>query len=204
MAAEPAPDPPADRISYADFGRGFFAHAVTEERILAGFSGLAGDPIEFGPIGAGPGKIAQIKADGEVGQPSVQRQEADELSFLLTIPVDLDLEIDLGLDRHIFHVKVDVALTITARAAPPLRVVIDIEKPTARDVTVDIGTDTIRAALFQRVAGVDNEIRRFVAKYIGRELEKPHIVAARDIDIAERIDAGWRRAALGGPDEDQG
>ena len=70
--------------------------------------------------------------------------------------------------------------------------IIDIEPPTSRDVTVDLKADGMRADLFGRLAGVDREIRRFVARYVTREIDKPHIRAARDIDVAARIDGAWK------------
>lgn len=181
-------EPGADRISYAEFGTRFFEHAVTEGRIVGALGGLAGDRIEFGPIGAGPGRIAQVSAEGEIGEASAERLAGTEVAFRLSIPVDLDLRIDLGVDEHHYHAAVVVGLTLTARAADPLRVVIDVDPPTWRDVEVELETEALRSAMLRRVAGIDREIGRFVARYVARELDKPHIVAARDIDVAGRID----------------
>jgi hypothetical protein len=180
-----------DRVSYGLFGARFFEHAVTEERIVGALSSLAGDPIEFGPIGAGPGRLAQVSAAGVVGQASAEPIPGEEVAFRLSIPVDLDLEIDLGVDRHNFRVGVAVGLTLTARAAEPLRVVIDVDEPTWRDVAVAVEADTLRASVLKRVAGIEREIGRFVARFVARELEKPHIRAARDIDVGARIDHAW-------------
>lgn len=181
----------AERVSYAVFGARFFEHAVTEERIVGALSSLAGDPIEFGPIGAGPGRLAQVSAAGVVGEASAEPIPGEEVAFRLTIPVDLDLRIDLGVDQHDFRVTVAVGLTLVARAAEPLRVVIDVDEPTWRDVTVTVEADTLRASVLKRVAGIDREIGRFVARFVTRELEKPHIRAARDIDVGARIDHAW-------------
>jgi hypothetical protein len=192
MPMDANPQPADDRISYASFGARFFEHAVTEARIVGALDGLAGEPIEFGPIGAGPGKIAQVRAKGRVGAASARRIAGDDVVFRLSIPVTLDLHIDLGVDQHNFHATVTIGLTLTARAADPLRVVIDIDTPSRRDVTVAMEADGLRAAVFQRVVGIDREIGRFVAKYVTRELDKPHIRAARDIDVAARIDQAWK------------
>lgn len=193
--AEPADDTPADaeRISYAEFGERFFLHAVTEERIVAGLRGLAGEPIEFGPIGAGPGKFAKVSATGELGVATAEPTEGELIAFHLVIPVALDLLIDLGVDKHSFHADVEVNLALTARAADPLRVLIDVEAPTSKDVTVELQADGIRAEVLSRVGGFDREIRRFIARYVTRELDKPQISKARDIDVAARIDHGWRK-----------
>lgn len=184
--------PPGDRISYAVFGERFFVHAVTEERIVGALRGLAGDKIEFGPIGAGPGKIAKVSAVGELGLASAAPMPGDLVAFVLTIPVALDLTIVLGPDQHIFHAALEVSLDLTAQAADPLRVVIDVETPTSRNVTVKLEAEGVRAEVLSRVAGIDREIRRFVAKYVAREIDKPHIRRARDIDVAARIDSAWK------------
>lgn len=183
---------PEDDFSYAEFGAAFFEHAVTAERILGAVSGIAGDPIEFGPIGAGPGKIAKVRASGLVGQADARRMPGELVAFRLTIPVDLRLHVDLGVDEHEFRTKLRVGLTLTARAAPPLRVVIDIDEPHSKDVLVDVEAGTRRGAVLQILAGVDREIARFVARYVAREIDKTHIRDARDIDVAARIDGAWR------------
>jgi hypothetical protein len=180
-------------IPYAAFGERFFEHAVTEARIVAALDGIAGDEIEFGPIGAGPGRLAQVSAHGAVGQATAKRRDTDDVSFRLSIPVNLDLMIDLGLDQHHYDVAVTVGLTLTARAAEPLRVVIDVDSPSSEDVEVVVEASRIRASVLQRVAGIDREIGRFVAKFVRRELDKPKIIAARDIDVAARIDGAMRK-----------
>jgi hypothetical protein len=192
VTADSDPVTPDDRTTYADFGERFFVHAVTEERIVGALGGLAGDKIEFGPIGAGPGKLAKVSAVGELGLASATPVESDFVAFRLSIPVALDLDIDLGLDQHSFHAAIDVGLTLTARPAEPLRVVIDIDPPTWRDVTVKLEAEGVRAEVLRRVAGVDREIRRFVARFVAREIDKPHIREARDIDVAARIDRAWK------------
>jgi hypothetical protein len=184
----------ATRVTYAEFGERFFVHAVSEARIVGALRGLAGERIEFGPIGAGPGKVAKVRAEGELGLATAEQIAGEHVAYMLKIPVGLDLDIELPLDHNRFRADVEVALVLTARAAEPLRVIIDIEPPTSRDVTVNLRADGVRADLLGRLAGVDREIRRFVAKYVTREIDKPHIRAARDIDVAARIDGACRGA----------
>jgi hypothetical protein len=192
-------NPPSDEVteycSYAEFGERFFEFAVTEERVLGAVSGLAGDAFEFGPIGVGPGRLAKVHASGLIGAPSVARREGQDVAFALTIPVDVRLTVNLGLDQHRFRAAVTVNLKLTARAAEPLRVVIDVATPTKDDVQVVIKAESLRASVLQLVAGVEGELRRFVAKYVAKEINKPHIRQARDIDVAARISGAWSRTA---------
>ncbi len=180
-------------MDYGEFGEQFFRHAVTAERIEASLARLAGDPIAFGPIGAGPGKVAQVKARGTVGEGTATPVDDAEVRFRLAIPVALELRLDLGVDVHDFEVDLVVGLDLHARAEAPLRVVIDIPAPDTGDVEVKLSSKALRSTILQRVAGIDREIARFVARYVAKEIDKPHIKAARDVDIADRIDEGWNR-----------
>ena len=186
-----------DYGTYEEFGRVFFRTAVTEERIFAAIGGLAGDTFEFGPIAVGPGKIAKVNATGRIGTPSVEPVPDDEVRFKVAIPVDVQFVVHIPLDEHRFHAELVVHLNLTARAARPLRVVIDIDQPTKDDVDVRLEAASVRATLLSAVAGVESELKRFVAKYVAREVDKPHIARARDIDVAARISGAWDRSGNG-------
>lgn len=181
-------DPEQGFCSYETFGLRFFQHAVTVERIVDGVSGLTGKPIEFGPLGAGPAKIAKVHATGMIGEARVQRIVDDEpLRFRLNLPVDLRFSVSLPGTETRFTAEVDVELRLTARAAEPLRVVIDIDPPERRDVTVKLHGEGIRSTVLSLVSGMDYELKRFLARYIGKEVEKPHIRQARDVDLIPLI-----------------
>jgi hypothetical protein len=186
-----------DFYSYAEFGDDFFRVAVTEERILGAVSGLGGKTFDFGPMGVGPGRLAKVTAHGAIGDPALTPMPADEVSFRLRIPVDVRLVVDLGIDQHRFRADVLVGLHIAARAARPLRVVIDVTPPTTDDVEVTVRSESARASLLRLVAGIDGELRRFVAKYVAREIDKPHLRAAREIDVAARLAKAWTAAPQG-------
>lgn len=176
-------------ISYADFGERFFASAVTEQRVLKGVSGLSGREISFGPVGVGPIGLVKVSADGAVGTPAVTARPHEHVAFSLDVPVDLRLLIDTGMDKSRFTAAVMAHLTLTARAADPLKIVIDVEAPTHRNIEVDVQADGLRASVLQIVAGVDREIRKAVARHIRRELDKPESLAARTIDIGAKLSA---------------
>ncbi|WP_433665497.1 hypothetical protein ACQPW1_42735 [Nocardia sp. CA-128927] len=179
-------------MSYEDFGRHFFEYAASEQRILGAFDQLTGAAFDFGPIGVGPGRLAKASAQVLLGQAEVRRDIDEVISFALKIPLSVDMLIDLALDKHRFEVDGHIHLHLTVRAAAPLRVVIDIATPRSSDVRINVATDTMRGQLLRIFASVDHEIRRFVARYIAKEIEKPHIAAARDINVAKRLDEAWK------------
>jgi hypothetical protein len=179
-------------IGYEEFGRRFLEYAASEQRIAGAFDQLTGAAFDFGPIGVGPGKLAKVSAQVQLGAPKLHRYVDELISFELIIPLEVDLLLDLAVDRHNFHVAGNIHLHLTVRTAEPLRVLIDITEPRPSDVRISVATDTMRGQLLRVIASVDHEIRRFVARYIANEIRKPHIAAVRDIDVAARLDAAWK------------
>ena len=177
-----------DLIDYDEWGVRFFEAAVTEERILAGVNAMAGQKIDFGPLGVGPGRVAKVTAVGEIGTATGQRIFTDPVQFDVRLPVALRFKLDLGVDVHRFNADVEVPLRLTARAREDLAIVIDVQPPTKDDVTVVLKAQGLRATVVQYAANVDGELRRFIAKYVSRELDAPKIVAARVVDVGAALE----------------
>ena len=178
-------------VTYEQWGADFFAEAVSGERILGAVNGIAGQPIDFGPIGVGPGKLAKVRAYGAIGAASAERLDAAEIAYRVDLPVELSFELNLQVETHTFHAQLLVPLVLRARAVEGVRVWIDITPPRSSEVQVSVRAEGIRASIMQRVANVEGELRRFVARYVAREVAKPHIEAARMIDVAAAIDRAW-------------
>jgi hypothetical protein len=183
---------PMPYISYEEFGRRFLEYAASEQRIAAAFSQLTGAAFDFGPIGVCPGRIAKVSAQVELGEPTLRRNTDGHITFELAIPLSVDLLLDLAVDRHRFRVDGAVHVHLTVRTAEPLRVIIDIAEPQPSDVRINVASATRRGQLLRILVSVDHEIRRFVARYVAREIRKPHIAAVREIDVATRLDAAWK------------
>jgi hypothetical protein len=178
-------------VSYEHWGADFFAEAISGDRILGAVNNIAGQPIDFGPIGVGPGKIAKVRAFGAIGSATAERIDGDQISYRVDLPVDLTFELNLQVETHTFHADLLVPLTLTARALDGVRVYIDVAPPRSADVQVQVQAEGIRASIMQRVANIEGELRRFVARYVAREVAKPHLEAARLIDVAAAIDRAW-------------
>lgn len=178
----------ADHISYADWGEGFFRTAVSAERVLSGVNVLAGQVIDVGPMGVGPGRVAKVTAKGQIGTAVGERVSDDPVGFRVQLPVSVEFAIDLGVDTHRFVADIIVPLVLTARARADLAIVLDVDPPAPDQVVVRLKAKGLRASITQHAANVEGELKRFIAKYVGREIEKPYVRTARLIDVSGAID----------------
>ncbi|BBY67150.1 hypothetical protein [Mycolicibacterium helvum] len=178
-------------VTYEEFGRRFFEVAVTEERVAAAFAEIAGGEFEMGPMAQGPAGLAKVTAKVKIQQPVARRSVGDTITFNVRIPLVIELIVDLRLDKQRFTVDGDIALRATARAAEPLLLVIDIAKPRSSDIAVNVTSKSVRGEILRILAGVDAEIRRFVAAYVADEIDSPASQQAKVIDVAEAVASAW-------------
>ncbi|MGY2061716.1 hypothetical protein ACW9HQ_43155, partial [Nocardia gipuzkoensis] len=146
VADDPGEQPPT-YVSYEEFGRRFLEYAASADRIAGAFGQLTGAAFDFGPIGAGPGKLAKVSAQVQLGEPTLTREVGRYIEFDLRIPLQVDLTLDLAVDRHRYEVDGYVKIHLTVRTAEPLRVIIDIAEPRSGDVHINVDTDTKRGQL---------------------------------------------------------
>ncbi|GAB7143602.1 hypothetical protein [Mycobacterium riyadhense] len=180
-----------DFVTYEEFGRKFFEIAVTPDRVAAAFADIAGSEFAMEPIAQGPGGIAKVSAKVKIREPRVTRKLGDLITFVIHIPLSIDLLLDLRLDKQRFLVAGDIALRATARAAEPLLLIVDVSKPRPSDITVNVSSKSIRGEVLRILAGVDGEIRRFIAQYVAEEIDSPQSQSAQVIDVANRLNAAW-------------
>jgi hypothetical protein len=185
----------SDYVEYADWGERFFASAVSAERVLAGINVLAGQKIDVGPMGVGPGRVVKVTAVGEIGTAVGERVSDSPVAFAVTLPASLEFAIDLGVDTHRFTAELLIPLILTARAREDLSIIIDVTPPRASEVGCRLKAQGLRASITQHAANVEGELKRFVSKYVSREIEKPYVVKARTIDVSGAIDKAMQSLA---------
>jgi hypothetical protein len=99
--------------------------------------------------------------------------------------------IDLKIDKPKFMVFGEISLNAVARAAEPLLLILDVQKPRPSDIAIHVTSKSLRAELLRIVGGVDAEIRRFISAHVAGEIDSPASVKAKVIDVADRLDAAW-------------
>jgi hypothetical protein len=180
-----------DYMTYEEFGRKFFEVAVSEERVCNAIASIAGDAFEMGPMGQGPGKIAKVSAKVRIMDPRVTRQVGDMITFAIRIPLEIDMVVDLRIDKPKFMVFGEIALRATARAAQPLLLILDVEKPRPSDISIHVTSKSLRGELVRVIGSLDAEIRRFIAAHVSGEIDSPASQKAKVINVADSIDVAW-------------
>lgn len=184
-------DHESTEITYEEFGRRFFEVAVTEQRVGSAIAEIAGDEFEMGPIAQGPGKIAKVTAKVRIQEPRLTRHVGPLITFAIRIPLEIDMMVDLRIDKPKFMVFGEIALNATARAAEPLLLILDVEKPRASDISIHVTSKSLRGEVVRILGGIDAEIRRFIAAHVAGEIDSPASQKAKVIDVGATIDTAW-------------
>jgi hypothetical protein len=154
---------------------------------------VVGDEFEIGPIAQGPGKLAKVSAKVMIQNPQVQRTFSETITFAVCIPLAIDM-VDLWVDRRRLTVAGEINLRATARAAEPLLLIVDVEKPNRSDIKVHVSGTSLRAELPRIIAGIDDEICRFITQYVCDQIDSPESYDAQNVDVAKEVDVIWQGA----------
>jgi len=180
-----------EHMTYEEFGRRFFEIAVTEQRVGDAIATIAGDEFEIGPIAQGPGKLAKVTAKVKIQTPVVTRHVGDQITFGIRIPLEIDMVVDLRIDKPRFMVFGEIALHAAAVAAEPLLLILDVHKPRPSDISIHVTSKSLRAEVVRIIGGIDAEIKRFIAAHVAGEIDSPASLKAKVIDVAHELDSTW-------------
>jgi hypothetical protein len=109
--------------------------------------------------------------------------------------VHVSFHLDLGVDILRFDADVLLPLRLTMELVEPLTILWHITPPSPDDVEMTVASDSRRATVLQKLTGLDGELRRFIVRFVDRELEKPHVRKAMRIDLVTVIDNAWEHLA---------
>ncbi|HSV40531.1 MAG TPA: hypothetical protein VLI04_17340 [Nocardioidaceae bacterium] len=187
------PSPATPRLPDEHFGANFMRLVLHRQRILDSIERVLGEDLALGPIGAGPGRVfARITAKGTFGKTyGEDLPDPETIGYRVFLPVAVTFDLDLRVDSLTFEADVLLPLTLRMYVEEPLTVVWDITVPSEDEVSMTVKADKRRSAALQKVAGLDAELRRFIIKFVAKELDKPHVRKAMRIDLVSVIDGAW-------------
>lgn len=188
--AEPGAHDETEWMDYSDFGERFVVHAVNRDRIEAAVSGMAGRGMSIGPFSIGPAGLAGLVAEGKVGKPVIARSEP-HVTFEVRVPVSMHLTVTLGGQQFRIEATVEIDLTLHARTADPLLIVIDIPRVRSRDVSFAVRAEAVGAAVDVLLDPIATLVQREVASRLNAMLADPAARRGRVFDI-EAIMNGTR------------
>lgn len=194
-----------EQIGYDEFGMRFMDLVLHRDRVMESINRVLGSEFQLGPIGAGPGrKVAKVTANGTFGT-AYGEALTDVVGYEVNLPVNVAFHLDLGVDMLRFNAEVLLPLRLTMELVQPLTILWHITPPDPDDVVMTIASDSRRATVLQKLTGLDGELRRFIVRFVDRELEKPHVRKAMKIDLVTLIDNAWEHIATqfmpNGPDD---
>jgi hypothetical protein len=188
----PTEAPAGVEISYEQFGRHYIRRVLNLPRVLETIDALLGPTIELGPIGAGPGRaFASVSVLGRYGRTSGTEVPGDLLTYLIHLPIDVTFTLDLPVDSLTFNADVMVPLTLVVHTEAPTTVRMELTMPPADEVDLRISPSTRRGAVFQKITGLESELRRFLPQVLQTELAKPYIQKAMRLDMEDLIEKSW-------------
>lgn len=189
------PAPPEVAIGYDEFGMRFMNLVLHRDRVMESINRVLGEEFRLGPIGAGPGrKVAKVTAAGTFGK-AYGEALPDVVGYQVNLPVHVSFHLDLGVDMLRFDADVLLPLRLTMELVEPLTILWHITPPSPDDVEMTVASETRRATVLQKLTGLDGELRRFIVRFVDRELEKPHVRKAMRIDLVTVIDNAWEHLA---------
>lgn len=193
--ASPAVPAVPEPLGYDEFGMRFMNLVLHRDRVMESINRVLGADFQLGPIGAGPGrKVAKVTATGTFGT-AYGEALPDVVGYEVNLPVDVSFDLDLGVDMLRFNAGVLLPLRLTMELVAPLTILWHITPPDPDDVVMTIASDSRRATALQKLTGLEGELRRFIVRFVDRELEKPHVQKAMKIDLVTLIDNAWEHIA---------
>ncbi len=200
-----APAEAFQTLGYDEFGMRFMNLVLHRDRVMESINRVLGKDFQLGPIGAGPGrKVAKVTANGTFGT-AYGEALPDVVGYEVNLPVNVAFHLDLGVDMLRFNAEVLLPLRLTMELVEPLTILWHITPPHPDVVVMTVASDSRRATVLQKLTGLDGELRRFIVRFVERELEKPHVRKAMRIDLVTLIDNAWEHIATqfmpNGPDD---
>jgi hypothetical protein len=185
-----------EHIRFDQFGHNFMRRVVTAERVAATIATVVGERIEVGPMAAGPRDAARATLRGKLADVDVSAgdgpEDGEAMRFTAVVRLDCTLAVKAPILDKRYRGTLTIPLLLEVRAALPLRLVIDVEPPSAPDIGVELQSGDRSGRLIQVLGNIDDEVRERAAAEVARRVESPEARRKREIDILGMVDEVWR------------
>ena len=179
-------------ISYEEFGRRFIEQVVTADRIETTLHGVVAGSFETGVRMAGG--LVKASGSGGVTRIVVDQLETDDiLAFNALLHVELSLLLKISGVPYRYEGKGRITLELHAVATDDLSLFVEVPHVTDDDVVLELRPVGRVAAILDQLGGVNDQVRREIAKFVNARKEEPGALEQRRIDIAKTIDDEWER-----------
>ena len=186
-----------EHISFDQFGHNFMREVVTTERVAATIATVVGESIEVGPLAAGPRDTARATLRGRLVDVDVElagEAEGDvhALRFTALVRLDCTLSVKAPVINKRYRGTLTIPLLLDVRTASPVRLVIDVEPPSAPDIGVELEAKDRSGRLIQLLGNIDDEVRTRTAAEVAQRVEAPEARRHREIDVLAMVDKTWQ------------
>ena len=177
-------------MTYAEFGEAFVLAAVSPERVVGAIHRIAGDAVEFGPLRAGPGRAATVRAQGTIGEPRAEEVASDPLRYGVRLPVELRLDVRVWATTS-FTATGEIELHLTVHTSDPPAIVIEVDRVEPTDVHFVIRAQGLSGRVLERAGDVDGELRRHAAAFVNEQVQSPDARRYTRIELTPLIERVW-------------
>ncbi len=177
-------------VTYAEFGENFVVATVSPERVSSAIRRIAGDTVELGPLRAGPGGAATVRAKGTIGEPRTEELDTDLLSFSVRLPVELHLDVRVGTSTA-FDATGEIELHLTVLTLDPPALMIEVDPVEPSHVHFEIRSKGFQARVLERAGDVEGELRRQVAAFVNQQVASPDARRYACVELMPLIESAW-------------
>lgn len=174
-----------------EFVRLALSAAAPPEQVSKVVARLVGEEIRIGPISAGPCEAASANAVGVPG--AVHAAACDDAVWhqIVTIPIDLSVEVEVAGGMARFRGPVQVQTRIRLQIEEPCDVVVEVENVRTHNITAAVEGVGLSSRIVGRVGHLDDIVVEQVLAYVNDLIGSPEFVAALRIDVVGLLGRAW-------------
>ena len=94
--------------------------------------------------------------------------------------------------KKTYRGELTVPLRLEVHTASAVRLVIDVQAPSAEDIGVDLNAKNRSGRIIQQLGNIDSEVQSQAAAEVARRVEAPEARRHREIDILALVDVAWQ------------